>query len=168
MRQKPSAQQTLAAILLLLPALAGAVAIADADFSSRARQAAAAEPAPGDSLAWALREDAIETAYVFLRAGQDPNAPIPYQDEQLTGGHEIRVTPLMIAIANHRQNSVLMLLSHGARLDARGNAGALCLANALGDAQIVNVLTAGKGADAASACSPETASREASLLDVAQ
>jgi hypothetical protein len=95
---------------------------------------------PSMSFAAAVAEGAVEEAYAFLRRGQDPNAPVLYRHPDITGEREVRVTPLMLAIATGRDNSVSMLLSAGVRLDAPGNAGALCLATQLQHEDIVEIL----------------------------
>jgi len=95
---------------------------------------------PSMSFAAAVAEGAVEEAYALIQRGRDPNAPVSYRHPDVTGEREVRVTPLMLAIATGRDNSVSMLLSAGVRLDAPGNEGALCLATQLAHEDIIEIL----------------------------
>ena len=81
-----------------------------------------------------------ESAYDFIRAGRDPNAPL---DVALpaANGTAARLMPLTLSVAARHTNVVLMLLSHGVRPEIPGNGLALCLATELGDRELLAVLT---------------------------
>lgn len=94
------------------------------------------------AFAQALRSGDYERAFEYLRdTGSDANNPIPFRDAELTGDRDIMVTPLLIAVATRVDNTVRMLMTAGARIDAPGNRYALCLANQLGDTTIAGVIT---------------------------
>jgi hypothetical protein len=102
-----------------------------------------------------LKFDRFERAYQYIQAGTDPNVPIPYRDELLTGGDEITVAPLLIAIANDRLDTVKMLMSTGLRLERPDNRYALCLAQRGGHTAIAKLLAVELGDAAATAPCPE-------------
>jgi hypothetical protein len=83
----------------------------------------------------------VERAYDFIRAGQDPNAPVVVTDPNYTDGRPITVSPLMLAVAARDTNIALMLLNFGARLDRPQNARALCLARQTGNEEMIAMLT---------------------------
>jgi hypothetical protein len=103
-------------------------------------------PVPGASLGDAVREDDIRRTFSLIRAGADPNAPILFNDEW-TGGDDVRVTPLLIAVAYDRVDTVRTLLNNGAVLDAPGNRYAVCLATRLKREELVPLLVRLGGAD---------------------
>jgi len=98
------------------------------------------DASPAGSLADAIADGDVERAYAFIRAGQDPNATIPFSHPDLTGDRQVMVSPLLLAVATHRDNVVSMLLSFGARLDLPQNKFAVCLAQQTGDKQIAEIL----------------------------
>jgi hypothetical protein len=113
-----------------------------------------AEPA---SLAEAITGGyAVEYAYRFVRSGQDPNAPIVVDDPDYTGGRVVNVSPLMLAIAARDENTTLMLLNVGARLDVPQNRWARCLAQEIGTQPLLGIIDR-FGADLPRAC-PDRAS----------
>jgi hypothetical protein len=63
------------------------------------------------SLAEAIDAGDLQRAYAFIRAGQDPNAPIVVRDE---GGRQITVSPLAWARAKDRKDIEQMLRAFGA------------------------------------------------------
>jgi hypothetical protein len=87
----------------------------------------------------------VEEAYRFIVAGQDPNRQVLVNDANLTGGHPVMVSPLMLAVAARNRNVVQMLMSFGARLDVPQNSQALCLAKALQNDAIVATLEGSVG-----------------------
>lgn len=93
------------------------------------------------SLAEAIERDDVQRAYEFVRAGQDPDAPITVRHPVLTGGRPVAVPPLLWAVAVNSRESVLMLLGFGAQLDGPVAHRAVCLADALGHADMATVLT---------------------------
>jgi hypothetical protein len=114
-----------------------------------------AKPDTGSTLSSAIQDDDIVRAFAHIRSGEDPNAPVAYRHERLTGGREIMVTPLVAAIAHSRDDSVKMLMSSGARLDVPGSRFAVCLAKRLGHDRIVATLVRYGGAAATEAPCPE-------------
>jgi hypothetical protein len=129
----------LVAFLMILPALAGACAITAGE-GLALRSAWCCAPVPAVSLADALRNSDLDAAFLHIRAKQDPNAPIEFRDASLTGDRRIRTAPLMIAIASNKEDSVMMLLGAGAKLDPRGNALAKCLSTRLGHEKMAQLL----------------------------
>lgn len=112
----------------------------------------------------ALREDRFERAYRYIHSGQDPNAPVLFQDDLLTGGDELPLTPLIIAVALDRGDSVKMLMSSGAVLDAPGNGLAVCLARRLGYAGMAESMVRDGGTAAVQARCPQAPHAEAAPL----
>jgi hypothetical protein len=123
--------------------------------------ASRSENASEASFVEALWAGDLEGAFAYIRAGHDPNMPVAFRQQELTGGRDIMVAPLLIAVANNRDDSVAMLMSVGARLDAPGNRFAVCLANRLGHEDIARLIirdggpTASNGTCPAIAASPE-------------
>ena len=93
----------------------------------------------------ALRQGDMEQAFAFIRAGHDPNVPVTFRDQVLTGGRDIRIAPLLIAVAFNRDDSVAMLMGYGARLDAPGNRFAACLATRMEHEEIAAAITRDSG-----------------------
>jgi hypothetical protein len=154
----------LAPLLVALPAIVGACAIVAFEGSRVVRQALRPAMPPG-SFAGALRSGEYEEAVAFIRAGQDPNAPIPFTDERLTGDRELQLAPLLVAVATHNDNAVMMLMSFGARLDAPGGRFALCLAERLGYRTMIVIMSRDGGPAAAQPiCPTRSAPAEAPLL----
>ena len=89
----------------------------------------------------ALRQGDMEQAFAFIRAGHDPNIPVVFRDQALTGGRDIRIAPLLIAVAYNRDDSVAMLMGYGARLNAPGNRFAACLATRMEHEEIAAAIT---------------------------
>jgi hypothetical protein len=116
---------------LAAPAVIGALWIASTEL--RDPTAAARPSGPVfESIADAIRHGEVEDAYAFVTAGADPNAPISFSDAELTSGHPVMISPLMLAVSSHKENTVMMLLSFGARMDLPQNELATCLARRLG------------------------------------
>jgi len=74
----------------------------------------------------------VEDAYAFVSKGTDPNAPVPFSDAELTSSRPVMISPLMLAVSSNKENTVMMLLSFGARMDLPQNELASCLARRLG------------------------------------
>ena len=109
-------------------------------------------PAPR-SLAESLADrNGVEISYAFIRAGQDPNAPIAIEDEDYTEGAVVTVSPLMLATAANDSNAVRMLLSFGARLDLPQNRLAPCLASETGNQEIMEIFVTARGGAPAPSC----------------
>lgn len=131
----------LVACLLGAPAVCVALGLAVIEGSDVLRPPSAlARPAASATLADAIRRREVEGAYAIIRSGQDPNASLTFRDAVLTGGREVRVLPLLLAVAVRDDNTVSMLLSVGARLDPPMRARAICLARRVGAADIAALL----------------------------
>lgn len=133
--------------LIAAPAVAAAIALTAIEGYRvvRPRSPLFGERPPA-SLADAIAgRSGVEHAYAFIRAGQDPNQPIVVDDSDYTGGRSITTSPLMLAVAARDSSVVLMLLNFGARLDLPQNRLAGCLAQAVGDAVIANMIASEGG-----------------------
>ena len=116
------------------------------------------------TFARAVADDRIEIAFAHIRAGQDPNAAVPFRDETFTGGRELMVRPLLIAVAHGNTDSVSMLMSNGARLDAPGNRFAVCLATRLQHTELAEKIIEDAGPeDAPTTCPDAPKSEDAPL-----
>src|SRR5262249_27099944 len=116
--------------LLAAPAVVGALWIA---FTEVRDSAATSSRVPEfASIADAIRHGEVEDAYAVLSTGAAPNAPIPFSDAQLTSDRPVMISPLMLAVSSNKENTVMMLLSFGARIDLPQNELAGCLARRLG------------------------------------
>src|SRR5262249_46297547 len=82
----------------------------------------------------------VEYSYRFIRAGQNPNDLVLVDSENYTDGRSINVSPLMLAVAAHDENTVSMLLNFGARLDLPQNRSARCLADEIGDQAVIRII----------------------------
>jgi hypothetical protein len=123
-----SSRSHLIAWMLAAPALVGAWWIP----ATEAHDAiSSSDVPPFESLADAIRHGEVEDAYAFMRDG-DPNAPIPFSDPELTADHPVMISPLMLAVSANKENTVMMLLSFGTRMDLPQNELAPCLARRLG------------------------------------
>jgi len=153
------------ALCIAAPAIAAAVLLPMVEGYRGLRPAA---PLFGDPPAQTIVEaiqrgnQGVEEAYRFIAAGQDPNRPILVNDPSLTGGRDVMVSPLMLAVATRNRNVVQMLMSFGARLDVPQNSGAICLARSLHNDAIVSILDSGDGAGAE--CSPQSRPADAPPL----
>ena len=144
--------QVVAALPLVVPALAlGALLV----WFEIVLDPTQRDPVADMPFADTLKYDHFERASQYIHAGTDPNAPVPYRDKVLTGGDEITLAPLLIAVANDRLDSVKMLMSTGLRLDAPANRYALCLAQRRGYESIAKLLTIELGDAAAAPPCPE-------------
>ena len=142
--------------LVALPAIAGALTVIVLESAVlRSTWDGSSQP-PVGSLAHALRRGDLDSALFFIRSGQDPNNPIEFRDQILTGDRAVMVSPMLIAVASNNDDAVMMLMSFGARLDAPGNRFAGCLADRLGHQGIARILaTYGGPAGSQDAC-PDT------------
>jgi len=149
------------AVLVSLPMVAAAVVVAGDEVYRHIDPGSPlfGEP-PAASLADAITHGlGVEQAYVFIRAGQDPNAPVAVANEDYTGGRMMRVSPLILAIASRDGNVVQMLLNFGARLDLPQNRDAWCLATALRNDEAAGIL-ARAGGTGSPACAAERPDRK--------
>jgi ankyrin repeat protein len=118
------------ATMLAAPAVIGALWIASTEV--RDPTLASSSVPPFESMVDAIQHGEVEDAYAFVSAGADPNAPISFSDAELTSGHPVMISPLMLAVSSNKENTVMMLLSFGARMDVPQNELAPCLARRLG------------------------------------
>ena len=131
----PASNTQLMAWLIALPALVCAVGLPLYESSD-----AAEPPAMPTTFVQALGTRSVEQAYVFIRQGQNPNTLIRFRDDIRTGGQEVLVSPLMIALAGSDDNTAMMLLSFGASMDYAPNRRAVCLAREMGMDDIADLL----------------------------
>lgn len=129
------------AALIAVPAVFGALLLATVGTIDVVRSTSSDDRSPGASLGDSIMGDDVETAYAFIRSGQDPNARIPVEDTDVTGGRRVMVSPLMLAVATRRDNIVGMLLSFGARADVPQNKFALCLAQRIHADDVADMLS---------------------------
>ncbi len=137
-------------LLIAAPAVVGALALGVIE-AVQMRGSPSGAPAMR-TLADAIAEGEVEQAYMFIRTGQDPNTPFTFRHPELTAGREVTVSPMLLAVAAHRDGVVGMLLSTGARLDLPQNRSAMCLAKQLGDSHMVELLAHLGGASADASC----------------
>ena len=125
--------------LITAPAIAAAVGLAVIEVGGIMR--------PPDRIgtvgtfADAIRDGSPERAHAFVRAGHDPNDPIAFRDTALTGGLEVKVSPMLLAVASNNENVVLMLLGYGVRMGLPVNRRAACLATRLGRDDLADTIT---------------------------
>ena len=101
----------------------------------------------------------FEDAYAFIRAGQNPNQLLTIDDPDYSGGGSIMVSPLILAVAAGNGSVVQMLISFGARPELPQNSLAGCLAQELGQAEILTIITTYVGEDT-QMTSPERSSND--------
>jgi hypothetical protein len=106
----------------------------------------------------------VEQTYQFIRAGQDPNAPIPVDHPDYTEGATVMASPLLLAVAAEDESAVQMLLSFGARLDLPENRHVECLAGEIGNSEIVKLIADGRGESAPTACKDRKADAPTPLV----
>jgi hypothetical protein len=89
--------------MLAAPAIVGALWIASTEVRD---PAATSSSAPVfESIADAIQHGEVEDAYAFVSGGADPNAPIPFRDAELTSGHQVTISPLMLAVSSNKENT---------------------------------------------------------------
>ncbi|MDA1185861.1 MAG: hypothetical protein O2930_14605 [Acidobacteria bacterium] len=123
----PAGNTRILAWLIAMPALLCAVGLPLYESSDVAQP-----PAMADTFVEALDDRNVEHAYLFIRQGQDPNTLVRFRDDVRTGGREVQVSPLMLAVAGSDDNTAAMLLSFGARMDYPPNRYVVCLAREMG------------------------------------
>jgi hypothetical protein len=119
------------------------------------------------SLADAIERNDVDQAYAFIRAGQDPNQPIAVRHPVLSGGRSILVSPIVWAVALQRREALLMLLGFGGQVGRAADGRAVCLAESLGNAEIVRVLVLNGSQPPGERCGSRTPGN-APLLDFAE
>jgi hypothetical protein len=103
---------------------------------------------PADAIA---RGD-VDMTYDFIVRGWDPDQLTAVMDDTLTNGRTVLVSPLVWAAAKRQSDIVGELLAFGAHLDRQTNRVAPCVADAVGDAGVANLLRKYSGAMARDAC----------------
>ena len=103
---------------------------------------------PADAIA---RGD-LDATYEFIRKGWDPDQLIAAGDDTLTRGRTVLVSPLVWAVAQHQRDIAGELLAFGAHVDRSGNRIAPCVADAIGDADLADLLRKYPGAIVADEC----------------
>jgi hypothetical protein len=158
----PDSRARLVASMLAVPALLGAMWIG----ATEARSATASEASnvSFNSLADAIQHGQVEDAYAFISTGTDPNAPLSFTDAQLTDGHPVAISPMMLAVATNSDNVVMMLLSFGARMDLPQNELAPCLARRLGYNDLAGMIIRDGTPPATVTCPEPQADARAPLL----
>jgi hypothetical protein len=134
------AKRSFTVALLALPAILMALAIVAVE-SWRLHEPRSPIFAPPFvfSLADAIERGELPQAYEFLRSG-DPGALIEVRHPVLTGGQSLAVSPILWAVATGNRDAVQMLLGLGARIDVGPDWKAACLADALGNQDLAEVL----------------------------
>ena len=147
------------ALMMMAPALVTAVALNVVEIWRLLRPRSELFTAPFVySLAEAIERHDLDQAYAFIRAGQDPNQPIAV----VTGGRSALMPPLRWAITIQNRDAVLMLLGFGARVDEN----ARCLAEEIGNADIVRLLEMHGPAGLTVTCPPPPRTVESAGADV--
>ncbi len=147
MTAEPTTRSAFLAASLIVPAVLGVAALTWLERSPDPRQAD-----PPAAFGELLRSSEVEDVFALVRTGVDVNRAIRFRDADLTGGQELFVTPLLIATAAKRENTVAMLLSFGARLGAPGNEFAVCLARRMGNDALAEMIVEDSGRTAPTGC----------------
>ena len=141
--------------LMLLPVALTALGLIATEASRAMRPGSSRAAAPFFySLADAIEGGDVQSAYAFIRAGQDPTALVAVRHPVLTEGRTVLVSPLLWAVATERTDAVLMLLGFGAKMDREPERLAACIADALGNVEIANALRTDVRAPSRDACPP--------------
>jgi hypothetical protein len=111
-----------------LPAVVGALWICVNDV---ARIVAPSPATTSETLAEAIRNEGPEAVYAFIHSGVDPNVPVAFRNDDMTGGREVTVAPIVLAVARGNDNAVMTMLSFGANMELPSNRKAVCLARRL-------------------------------------
>ena len=93
--------------------------------------------------------------------------PIAVRHPVLSGGRSVLVTPIVWAVAMQRRETLLMLLGFGGQIGRAADGNVVCLAEALGNADIVRVLVVNGSQPPGEQCSSRTPGN-APLLEFAE
>ena len=115
------------------------------------------------SLAEAIERDDVARAFAYIRAGQDPNTPIPVRHPVLTDNRQVLLAPILWAVAADARQSVRMLIGYGARFDAPTARAAICIARTFDLPLMSDLLTASEPGQTAPSC-PEVHRRGEMVL----
>jgi hypothetical protein len=160
-------RQRLLAWMMAAPALAATLGLVALEaWRARAPESPLFSTPFAYSLAEALERDDVSRAYAFIRAGQDPNAPIPVRHAAFTADRQIQVAPLLWAVTTDAGQSVRMLLGYGARFDPPTQRAAMCIATVFKREQMIAVLRHFGAGNPAPPC-PEVRGREEMVAAVA-
>src|SRR5687768_2980685 len=85
-------------VALLLPSVAGAVAVVLIGVHALRNTATMTALLPED-LEAAIATTDLSRAHAAIRAGADPNVPVNFRHSDLTGGQTMLLSPLVIAAA---------------------------------------------------------------------
>ena len=144
------------ALLIVSPSILAVLALATLEGWRWYRPQSALFSTPfAYSLADAIERDDVSRAHAFIHAGQNPNEPILVRHPVVTKGQPMRVSPLVWAVSLKSTQSVMMLLGFGARTDRAPDNNVACLAEALGNGELAELLRR-YGDDPAPEC-PEAA-----------
>jgi hypothetical protein len=134
-------ERRLVATLVMVPAILGALCVVTVEAWRHYRPSSPYfNPHVRSSLAEAIAADDPKAAYEFIRAGADPNGPIEVRHPKLTGDRTLVVSPLVWAVATGSVSNVQMLLGFGGTAYAHNGRSVTCLAEAMGDDRIADVL----------------------------
>ena len=146
-------RRLLLALLIVSPSIVAALTLAAFEGWRLYRPQSALLSTPfAFSLAEAIERDDVARAYAFIRAGQNPNEPIVVRHPVVTKGRPVRVSPLVWAVSVNSTPSVMMLLGFGARTNRAPDNRVACLAEALGNRELAELLRR-YGEDPAPDCS---------------
>ena len=104
------------------------------------------------SPAEAIGRGDLEATYELVRKGWDPDQLIAAADDTLTRGRTVLVSPLVWAVAQRQREIAGELLAFGAHVDRSSNPIAPCVADAIGDADLADLLRKYPGATASDDC----------------
>lgn len=162
---QPATRMTMMAASIAAPAILAACGLTAIEAYRAVDPAAPIFGAAPASLADAITGGyGVEYVYRFVRAGQDPNASIVVDDPNYTDGQAVTVSPLMLAIAARDENTALMLINVGARLDLPQNRWAWCLGHEIGTPALLGIIDRYGGADLARTCPDRTSVAASPLL----
>ena len=100
----------------------------------------------------AISRGDLDAMYEFIRKGWDPDQLIAAGDNTLTRGRTVLISPLVWAVAQRQREIVGELLAFGAHVDRPVNRMAPCVADALGDSDLADLLRKYPGAIAPDEC----------------
>jgi hypothetical protein len=100
----------------------------------------------------AISRGDLDATYELIRKGWDPDQLIAAGDNSLTRGRTVLISPLVWAVAQRQREIVGELLAFGAHVDRPANRMAPCVADALSDADLADLLRKYPGATPADGC----------------
>ena len=94
----------------------------------------------------AISRGDLDATYELIRKGWDPDQLIAAGDNSLTRGRTVLISPLVWAVAQRQREIVGELLAFGAHVDRPANRMAPCVADALNDSDLADLLRKYPGA----------------------